>query len=191
MSPKVVLVGLPGSGKSTLGKKLARQLHVPLVDTDQMISARYGGTPTGQVFTELGEPRFREVEAECVAEALATEGVVSLGGGAVVTPITRERLKGHRVVFIDITVAEALARIGTDPNRPIVTDGDPTERLKALDAYRRPLYHEVCTFHLPVQGRTAAQCTQAILEYLRAAPAHPDPTHSDPSDPVPPAPTSS
>ncbi|NLF91857.1 MAG: AAA family ATPase, partial [Corynebacterium marinum] len=82
--PKVVLVGPPGAGKSTIGRRLARALSLPLVDSDQLIEEE-AGKSCGEVFSELGEPAFRELEARHVQQALGTGGVVSLGGGAVLT----------------------------------------------------------------------------------------------------------
>ena len=109
MAPKAVLVGMPGSGKSTIGRRLAKALDVPLLDTDAKIVETTGRT-IADIFVE-GEPEFRRIEAEVVRAALAEhDGVVSLGGGAITTPEVREALAGHTVIYLEISAAEGVRR---------------------------------------------------------------------------------
>ena len=105
-SPVCVFVGLPGSGKTTAAKRLSRALQLPFADTDQIIEERYGKS-CGEVFTELGEKAFRDVEEDVVAEALASYGgILALGGGAILSPRTRTLLMDVPVIFLDISAAE-------------------------------------------------------------------------------------
>ena len=105
--PRVVLVGPPGAGKTTIGRRLARALNTTHVDSDALIEQDQG-KPCGEVYSDLGEEQFRELEAQHVAQALQHDGVVSLGGGAVVTDSTRALLANHEVVWVDVSVEEGV-----------------------------------------------------------------------------------
>lgn len=165
--PKVVLVGPPGAGKSTIGRRLARALSVPLVDTDDLIAAD-AGKPTGEVFSELGEERFREVEAEKVAEALTTGGIVSLGGGAVLTESTRELLATHAVVWIDVSAEEGVRRTGSDDSRPVLAAANLFEHYRQLLETRAPFYREVSDYRVRTDHRSPQQVVADILGFLDA-----------------------
>ncbi len=119
--PLVVLVGPPGSGKTTVGRALSERLGAPLHDTDAAIEAT-AGKSISDIFVDDGEPAFRELERAEVARALAQEpGVVALGGGAVMDPQTEAALVGHVVVFLDVAIADASKRIGFDRSRPLLS----------------------------------------------------------------------
>lgn len=163
--PKVVLVGPPGAGKSTVGGRLALALNCELVDSDELIVDAYGKR-TGEVFSELGEKRFREVETQFVRQALRTEGVVSLGGGAVISPVNRAMLVGHTVVFIDVSAEEGTRRTAGDENRPVLHAADPQERYRQLLAERGKFYKEVSGFRARTDGRSPHQVVGDILGYL-------------------------
>lgn len=165
--PVAVLVGMPGSGKSTIGRRLARALAVDVVDSDQLIEQRYG-KPCGDVFAELGESEFRKVEEECVAEALASSGVVSLGGGAVLSDATRGRLDEHQVIWLDVSPEVGLERTAGG-NRPVLdaVDADTAaQRYRELAEQRNPLYREVASFRAKTDGRTPQQVVAEVLSYL-------------------------
>ena len=164
-SPKVVLVGPPGAGKSTIGRRLARALSLPLVDSDQLIEDETGKS-CGDVFSELGEPAFRELEARHVAAALGTGGVVSLGGGAVITDSTRELLGEHCVVWIDVSVEEGVRRTADEAARPVLAAADPAAHYRTLLETRAPFYHEVADFRVRTDGRTPQQSVADILGFL-------------------------
>ncbi|WP_157109046.1 shikimate kinase [Corynebacterium aquilae] len=163
--PTVVLVGLPGAGKSTIGRLLAQRLGQPFVDSDLMIEQE-SGKACGDVFTELGEPAFRELEARVVAEALTRHGVVSLGGGAVVTASTRQLLKRHTVAWIDVSVEEGVRRTMAENTRPVLNAEDPAQRYRQLFVTREPLYTEVATARVVTDGRAPADIVDSIITEL-------------------------
>ncbi|GAB3701687.1 shikimate kinase [Corynebacterium nasicanis] len=164
-SPKVVLVGPPGAGKSTIGRRLARALALPLVDSDQLIEDETGQS-CGDVFSALGEPAFRVLEARHVADALGTGGVVSLGGGAVITDTTRELLNHHCVVWIDVSPEEGVRRTAHEATRPVLAAEDPAAHYRTLLETRAPFYHEVADFRVRTDGRTPQQSVADILGFL-------------------------
>lgn len=159
--PRVVLVGPPGAGKTAVGQTLAQRWVVPFCDTDVVVEAR-AGKPVADVFVDDGEATFRSLEREAVAEALSRcEGVVSLGGGAVVSPETRDSLAGHRVVFLDVGLAAAAARVGLGATRPLLL-GNVRGQLKALLDARRPFYEQVASFTVTTDGRGVDEVADEI-----------------------------
>jgi shikimate kinase len=164
-APVCVLVGAPGSGKSTVGELVAAALGVPFRDTDADVVAR-AGKPIADVFVEDGEPVFRDMERQAVATALVEwPGVLALGGGAVLDERTRRALRGHRVVYLAVEVTEAIARIGLDRGRPLLAL-NPRATLRQLLAQRRPLYEEVATITVDTAGRTAGEVAEVVLAML-------------------------
>lgn len=165
--PVVVLVGPPGAGKSTLGKRLASALGLSFIDTDQVIEQRHEAT-CGQVYLRLGEEQFRDVEAGIVAETIAHHtGVVSLGGGAVVRPATRQLLAEHTVVWVDVSAEEAVRRTA-DGNRPVLQAEDPLSHYRGLLQTREPWYQEVSDFRVRTHLRTPQQAVAEVLGYLES-----------------------
>lgn len=165
--PRVVLVGLPGTGKSAAGRRLAKILAVPFADTDDLVEQATGRT-VAQVFAGGGEAAFRAVEAEVVAEALASfGGVLALGGGALTTAATRERLaaSGAPVALLDAPPAVLLARIGDAGSRPLLR-ADPAARLAALAAERDPTYRACASFTVDTENRTPGQVAATIAARL-------------------------
>ncbi len=142
--PRLVLVGPPGAGKTTVGEVLGRRWTVDLRDTDSDIETSEGKS-VAEIFFDDGEARFRELEAAAVRAALAEHsGVVSLGGGAVTTQATRDLLAGHLVAFLDVGLGEASSRVGLGAARPLLL-GNVRSQLKTLLDARRPLYASVAT----------------------------------------------
>ena len=170
--PVLVLVGPPGSGKTTVGRVLARRLVVSFTDVDMLITERIGKS-IAEMFTEDGEDAFRALEREIVANALATaDGVLALGGGSVLAAATRERLRGHRVVLLWVGLADGLRRTGMSTARPLLAGVNPRATFKALLDARAPLYREVATVEVDTSRRSANQVARAVL--VAAAQAHPD-----------------
>ncbi|HYJ68572.1 MAG TPA: shikimate kinase [Nocardioidaceae bacterium] len=165
MSPLVVLVGPPGAGKSTVGALLAVRLGVELRDADADIEASTGMT-VAELFVDHGEAHFRALERSAVAAALDEHaGVLSLGGGAVLDPDTRAALRGHRVVFLDVGLAEAVRRVGLGVSRPLLL-GNVRSRLKSLLDERRPAYESVAWLTVDTDGRTPVELADDIAAAL-------------------------
>ena len=166
MSPVAVFVGAPGSGKTTIGKRVAAALEVPFVDSDHLIEERAGMT-VSDIFLNQGEAAFRAMEEDVVAQALAeVDGVLSLGGGAVLSECTRARLAGHRVVWLRVSLADAARRVGMNTARPLLL-GNVRAQLGALLEARTPLYTEVATITIDTNRRSARLVVDDVLEHLR------------------------
>lgn len=142
-----VLVGLPGSGKSTVGRQLARRLQVPFADSDQFIERRIG-CPIRDYFVTHGESEFRELEVLVIDElTLQGRGVLSTGGGSVLLPANRQRLRARGyVIYLHSTPDELYLRLRSDTSRPLLQVADPLGRLKELYSQRDPLYRETAHF---------------------------------------------
>ncbi len=165
-SARVVLVGLPGSGKSTIGRKLARELGVALYDTDAGIEDDTGRT-IPDIFATDGEVEFRRIEEEVVRRAvLSHDGVVSLGGGSVLSERTRELLRDATVVYLEISVSEGVRRTGASSTRPLLNGVDPAAKYRDLMRERRPLYRQIATVRVRTDGRSPGRVVRMILAKL-------------------------
>lgn len=167
MAPKAVLVGLPGSGKSTIGRRLAKALGVGLLDTDVAIEQRTGRS-IADIFATDAEQEFRRIEEDVVRAALADhDGVLSLGGGAVTSPGVRAALAGHTVVYLEISAAEGVRRTGGNTVRPLLAGPDRAEKYRALMAKRAPLYRRVATMRVDTNRRNPGAVVRHILSRLQ------------------------
>jgi shikimate kinase len=167
MSPRVVLIGLPGTGKSTTGRRLAKILAVPFADSDELLEAQ-AAISVAEMFSTRGEAAFRAAEQASIAHALDHfDGVLSIGGGALGSAATRVAIAaaGVAVVQLRATIATLGARVGDARTRPLLA-GDPPARLAELAAERAPLYAELATFVVDTDGRTPGQVAATVAARL-------------------------
>jgi shikimate kinase len=167
MTAKAVLIGPPGSGKSTLGRLLAERLGVEFRDTDTDVEA-VAGKPVADIFVEDGEERFRELEHEAVRRALAEhDGILSLGGGAVLHEETQALLQGHHVVYLQVGLSDAVQRVGLASARPLLVL-NPRSRLKKLMEERRPVYERLAVITVVTDKREPDELADEIVKGLPA-----------------------
>lgn len=160
----VAIIGAPGAGKTTVGHLLANRLGVPCVDVDALIEQEQG-KPVGDIFADDGEAHFRKLELDTTLAALAEPGVISLGGGAVMTPAIREALNDHEVVWLKVSVTESTRRIGLTQARPLLL-GNVRARLIQLLSERTPVYEAVATVSVDTDRKTPAQVVDEIIDQL-------------------------
>ena len=167
---RLALVGLPGSGKSTVGRQLARRLGLPFADSDHVIEQRIGCS-IRSFFEREGEPAFRDLEQSVIDELMqAASGVVATGGGSVLRESNRERLRaGAKVIYLRSTPEEVHRRTRHDQNRPLLQVDDPMERLRTLHAERDPLYRETAHFIIETGRPSVPTLVNMILMQLELA----------------------
>jgi shikimate kinase len=165
----IVLVGLMGSGKSSVGRRLAEALGRPFVDTDHRIE-RQAGRSIREIFADDGEDAFRVLESSVLADVLTSPepSVIATGGGIVLLPVNRDRLTGLRshglhVVWLRASLETLMARLTNGAARRPLLDGDVHERLTALDERRRDLYRAVASATVDVDDRTLDQVVEQVL----------------------------
>ena len=167
---RLALVGLPGSGKSTVGRQLARRLGLPFTDSDHLIEQRIGCS-IRSFFEREGESAFRDIDQSAIDELMQTaRGVVATGGGAVLRPANRERLRtGATVIYLRSTPEEVYRRTRHDQKRPLLQVEDPMERLRSLHAQRDPLYRETAHFVIETGRPSVPTLVNMILMQLELA----------------------
>jgi shikimate kinase len=155
-----------GAGKSTVAGILADRWDVAVRDTDRDVEAA-DGREISEIFVDAGEEHFRALERRAVATALREhEGVLALGGGAVLDPETQQLLRGHRVVFLEVGLSDAVKRVGLGVGRPLLL-GNVRSRIKALLDERLPVYRSVARETVPTDGRTAEEVADAVAEAVQ------------------------
>ena len=161
MIGSIVLIGAPGSGKTTVGAMLAERLGVTFNDADAVIVER-AGKSIAEIFTDDGEAAFRALEEQVNAELLELPGVLSLGGGAVLSSTTRAALRSHRVVWLRIGLSQSVKRVGLDTARPLLLGNVRGQLLKLLNE-RAPLYAEVATEVVDTDDTTPTEVVETIM----------------------------
>ena len=164
---RIVLIGAPGSGKSTVGVVLAAHLQWPFVDTDALIEMKESKKIT-DLFVENGEGYFRAVEFETLQEVLMEESaVISLGGGAPISERAQEALLSSEsiIVFLDVSLATAAPRVGFNRDRPLLL-GNPRAQWQSLSEQRRPIYEKLATQSIKVDDMTVDEIVSIIESVL-------------------------
>lgn len=158
---------MPGSGKSTVGRKLARRLAFPFIDSDHVIEQQIGCS-IRDFFAREGEASFRDLEQGVIDQLMqSTDGVLATGGGAVLRPANRERLRsGGKVIYLRSTPEEVFRRVRYDRTRPLLQVDDPLERLSALHAERDSLYRETAHFVIETGRPSVSSLVNMILAQL-------------------------
>jgi shikimate kinase len=167
---RISLIGLPGSGKSTVGRQLARRLQTPFFDSDHVIEQRLGCS-IREYFEREGEARFRDLEATVIDELTQhPAAVLSTGGGVVLRPENRVNLHNRtRVVYLNSSPDELFRRLRHDKNRPLLQVADPLQRLRDLYAQRDPLYRETAHFQVDTGRPSVATLVNMIVMQLDLA----------------------
>ncbi|TSE34102.1 shikimate kinase [Tepidimonas taiwanensis] len=180
MIPGVFLIGLPGAGKTTVGRQLARRLQLPFVDSDQVIEERIGCSIRA-FFEREGEAAFRDIEEAVIDElTLGAACVLSTGGGAVLRPANRRRLRQRgRVFYLRSTPDELSRRLRHDRTRPLLQVTDPLSRLRELYAARDPLYRETAHYVIETGRPSVATLVNMILMQLELSGAEAFPGTGD------------
>ncbi|HEX8081758.1 MAG TPA: shikimate kinase [Jatrophihabitans sp.] len=172
MAPRVVLVGLPGTGKSRVGAALAGRLGVAFADSDDLV-VQQTGRSVSEIFTHQGEPAFRQLEADMIAQALdGFDGVLALGGGAVTTESVRQDLLASGVLVVQLSAPpdELLRRMPDGGRRPLLA-GDAATRLAELAEARAGLYAEVASVTVDTGGRSVAEVAAVLHSRLIGQPS--------------------
>lgn len=171
MAPVAVIVGAPGAGKSTVGRRLAGRLGVDFADTDTLVEDR-AGKPVADIFVSDGEAAFREMEREEIDHALRTfDGVLALGGGAVLDDTTRAALRDQRVVWLQVDLTNATQRVGLNSARPLLLGNVRGTMLMMLEA-RTPLYQEIADYRIETSGRTVKEVVNEAESMLKDSDEH-------------------
>ena len=161
-----VLVGLMGSGKSSIGRRLAKYLKVPLIDLDEYIVEK-DGRSIPEIFEQDGEAFFRQLETDALREVLGKAAVIATGGGAVMSEENRQLLKAHPpVIWLKASPRFLAKRIDGDSNRPLIAGGDTLQKIKDLADMRYPLYEECADYTLPRGDMKKPEALNSIIVFL-------------------------
>ena len=169
MLKKIVLIGPPGAGKSSIGKALAKELNLNFIDSDSEIE-KISHKKISEIFIEDGEPAFRLLEVDVVRKVLADfEGVISLGGGAPINKEIQEVLQdaNYPVVFIDVSIAQAATRIGFNKDRPLLLV-NPRQQWISLMNDRRPIYEKLASQPISSDNQKPHEVAKQISDKLKA-----------------------
>ncbi len=164
--PAIVLIGPMGAGKTSVGRRVARALGTSFSDTDKIVVRDHG--PIRDLFLAHGEAHFRDLERDAVVEALGRGGVVALGGGAVLDPLTRDRLAAHHVVLLTVAPNVVASRIHGE-DRPLLGGEDPAERWRRIYEERRPIYEATADIAFDTSSGPLSRVVDDIVAWARRA----------------------
>lgn len=166
----ISLIGLPGSGKSTVGRQLARRLQLPFFDSDHVIEQQLGCS-IREYFEREGEARFRDIESSVIDDLTQQpDGILSTGGGSVLRPANRGYLnKRTQAVYLNSSPDELFRRLRHDKNRPLLQVADPLSRLRDLHAQRHPLYRETAHVSIDTGRPSVSSLVNMIVSQLGLA----------------------
>jgi shikimate kinase len=167
MTKKIVLIGPPGAGKTSIGKALSKELGLAFIDSDAEIE-RISGKTISEIFVDQGEAVFRKTEVETVTRILAEfEGVVALGGGAPINPEIQKVLLNseYPVIFIDVSISQAANRIGFNKDRPLLMI-NPRQQWLHLMSERRPIYEKLATITVSSDNSKPAEVAKTITDKI-------------------------
>jgi shikimate kinase len=166
MAPRAVFVGTMGAGKTSVGQVVASLLGVPFADVDAVIEEQ-AGKPIPEIFFDDGEDAFRALERAAVASSLAEfDGVLALGGGAIMNSDTRSLLQDHTVVWLSVELSDAVKRVGLGAGRPMISI-NPRATMKYLLDQRKPLYASVATHTVATDGREIDDIAAEVVGLLK------------------------
>jgi shikimate kinase len=167
LSPRCIIIGPPGAGKSTVGQLVAERLHLAFRDTDEDVVV-LAGKPVTEIFVVDGESVFREIETRAVSAAIVEhEGVLALGGGAVIATESQDAIRrsGAPVIFLDVGIASAAPRVGFNRDRPLLL-GNPRAQWLALMSKRRPIYSGLATHVVSTDDKDAVAVAEEVVAIL-------------------------
>jgi len=186
-SQLISLIGLPGGGKSTVGRQLARRLNARFVDSDAVLEERIG-MPIRSYFEQYGEAAFRDIEEAVIDELLAAQPhdakmqVIATGGGAVLRPANRARLReGSTVVYLRSSPDELYRRLRHDTQRPLLQVADPMAKLRELYEQRHPLYEQTAHYTVDTGRPSVGALVNMIMMQLDVAGVIPRPESDAPA----------
>ena len=169
-TPRAVLIGTMGAGKTTVGRLVAERLDLPFADSDQLVEER-AGKSVQDIFVDDGEQTFRDLERSIVAETLENhDGVLSLGGGAVLDPATQALLAAHQVVFLKVGLSAAVKRVGLGVGRPLLL-GNVRARIKQLLDERTPVYQGLARITVNTDDRSAREVADEVVDAIKGGDA--------------------
>jgi shikimate kinase len=164
MAPRILLIGPPGAGKSSIGRALARTMEIDFADTDSLIEADQGKS-VSQIFVDDGEPIFREIEERiCLSALKKFDGVLALGGGAPLLRAVAEKLRqlNGEIVFLDVSLAVAAPRVGFNRDRPLLLNNPRQQWQKMMDV-RRPTYQALASITVEVGDRSISKIVKELM----------------------------
>ena len=167
MGPKLILIGPPGAGKSSIGRQLSKVLEVPFKDTDVLVEEQ-AGKKISDIFVEDGEPAFRKIEREVVLKEISTgNGVLALGGGSVLDEEVAEKLESLKsnVIYLEVSISNAAPRVGFNKDRPLLAV-NPRQQWLNLMEKRKPIYERLCGVKVSTDNKKPNEVVAEIRELM-------------------------